>query len=369
MATIEERTTLDGEKRFRVVVRKKGRPAQRATFTRLTDARKWARQTESAIEEGRHFKTQEARRHTLAEMIDRYLKDVMPRKRLGTQGAQRTQLLWWKERLGAYTLADVTPALIAEARDHLLSEATRKSERRSPATTLRYIAALSHVFTVAMKEWGWVEDNPCRKVTKPKEPAGRVRFLSEDERDRLLTACRESRQPALYDVVVLAMSTGMRRGEIMHLTWDAVDLDRGMILLAPEKTKTGERRAVPLVGHALERMKARARIRRIDTTYVFAGTRKPGQKAKPVDLQAAWIGALERAGIEGFVFHDLRHTAASYLAMNGASIAEIAAVLGHKTLAMVQRYSHLSQAHTSAVVARMNEAMFSGVAESEADHG
>ena len=151
----------------------------------------------------------------------------------------------------------------------------------------------------------------------------------------------------------------MRQGEIMGLTWDDVDLHQGRITLY--ETKNGEIRVVPLVGKALELLtsKAKARteekVRRIDTNLLFPGKVK---RDKPMDLRAPWMAALKKADIEDFNFHGCRHSAASYLAMNGASLAEIAEVLGHKTLQMVKRYAHLSEAHTAGVVARMNERIF-----------
>ena len=354
MASIEHRSTSsDGKITYRVKIRLKGYPAQTATFHRLTDARKWAQHTEAAIREGRHFKTAEAKRHTFAELIDRYIKSEIPKK--GSQrDNQRAQLLWWRTEIGDYLLSDVTPSLIAECRDKLAEQATHQSEARSPSTVNRYLAALSHAFTVAVNEWGWLEDSPMRKVKKPKEPRGRVRFLDDDERARLLDACRAPESPHLYPIVVLALSTGMRRGEILGLQWRDVDLQAGFLIL--HETKNGERRRVPVAGHALEVIRSHAKVRRIDSDYLFPG-RIVG---KPIDIRKPWETALKRAEVTDFHFHDLRHSAASYLAMNGASLAEIAEVLGHKTLQMVKRYAHLSEAHTSQVVASMNAKIFGG---------
>jgi len=223
---------------------------------------------------------------------------------------------------------------------------------------VRYLAVLSHCYTMVVREWGWTDDTPMRKVSKPKEPPGRVRFLSEDERAHLLAACRESRNPFLYPIVVLALSTGMRRSEIMNLTWDRVDFGCGVITLQTGTTKNNEARAVPLVVHAAEVLRELATVRRIDTALLFPAPRAEGASPRPNDIQSAWDAALKRAQIESFRFHDLRHTAASYLAMNGATLAEIAEVLGHKTLAMVKRYARLTEAHTSRVVERMNRAVF-----------
>ncbi|MGZ8216953.1 tyrosine-type recombinase/integrase [Methylomagnum sp.] len=358
MANIEKRTTQDGKTAYRVKVRLKGYPAQTATFDRLTDAKKWASATESAIREGRHFKTTEAKKHTLAELIDRYTLDVLA-KNPKAAGDRKHHLQWWKDAIGAYALADITPALLGECRDRLMNEG------RANATAAKYLAVLSHAFSVAVGEWGWLEISPVGKVKKPSLPRGRVRFLSDEERARLLSACRESSNPLLYPAVVLALSTGMRAGEIMglywrdpkhppeHRAWGVVDVPGGRIVL--HLTKNGERRVVPLVGHALDCVKELAKVRRLDTDLLFPGKADPSE---PIDLRQPWEKALEKAEIHDFRFHDLRHSAASYLAMNGASLAEIAETLGHKTLQMVKRYSHLSEAHTAFVVERMNAKIF-----------
>ncbi len=354
MATIEKRITDKGETSFRVKVRLKGHPSQTATFGRITDAKKWAGKVEAAIREGRYFKTVEAKRHTLSELIDRYTAHVLTHKSKSRTVIrnQESQLAWWKEKLGSYTLADISPALIAEQRDELASGMLKNGKRRSPATVNRYLAALSHAFTVAVKEWGWTEDNPARKVTRPREARGRVRFLSDKERQAFLKACRDSSNSHLYPVIALALSTGARHGEIMGLKWNDVDFSRGVITL--HETKNGERRLLPLTGHALERMRAHAKVRRIDTDYVF-----PSQKGdQPANIRNAFDAAVEAAKLDDFRFHDLRHSAASYLAMNGASLAEIAEVLGHKTLQMVKRYAPLVEYNIEKVVSITNAKVF-----------
>jgi len=354
MANIEKRTTKDGQTSYRAKIRLKGYPAQSATFERLTDARKWVQQTETAIREGRHFKTAEAKKHTLGEAIVRYAQYVMPMKPKSSR-SQTIQINWWKDNLGEYSLAEITPALIANYRDKLAEGDLVSNERvpRGAATINRYLAILSHVFTIAMKEWGWVEENPTLKVTKMKEPRGRVRFLSDDERKNLLEACKKSESSYLYTIVVLALSTGARRMEILGLSWQKnIDLQRNVIIL--HETKNGERRTLALTGYALELIKQHSKVRQLNCDLLF-----PGKNfKKPVDIRTPWETALKRAGVTDFCFHDLRHSCASYLAMSGASLAEIAEILGHKTLQMVKRYAHLSDAHVSKVVANMNEKIF-----------
>jgi len=345
MATIRERKAGNGEVRYQAQVRLKGFPPQNATFNRKTDAKRWIQQTEAAIREGRHFKTTEAKKRTLAELIDRYIRDILPTKPK-SMNAQGRQLKWWRDELGYRSLAEITPPLLSETRDKL-------HQGRQPATVVRYMAALSHAFTVACNEWEWLNDNPMRKVRRPKEPRGRVRFLDENERKRLLAACKASECKQLYPVVVLALSTGMRQMEVMGLSWADVDLKRGYLIL--HETKNGERRSVPLVSHARELIEAMSKVRRLDTNLLFYSDVKP---TVPVFIRSHWGKALKAAEIEDFKFHDLRHTAASYLAMNGASLAEIADILGHKTLQMVKRYAHLSEQHTSKVLEAMNREIF-----------
>lgn len=367
MAVIEKRKTKDGEIRYRVKIRMKGHPPQTETHRKLTHAKRWAQETETAIREGRHFKTSEAKKHTLGELIDRYIRDVLPRKEK-SQKKQKAQLLWWKEQLGSYVLAEVTPALIAEKRDEFLRGITSRGSQRSPATVVRYLSALSHAFTIAVKEWGWMEDSPMRRVSKLRESKGRVKFLEDEERERLLRACRESSNPHLYPVVLIAISTGMRHGEIINLTWTDVDLQRKRIIL--QETKNGERRAVPVAGAALEVLANMEKTRRLNTNLLFPkvatvdilshtfqerNLERVQKVQKPVELRNAWVTAVKKAGLIDFRFHDLRHCAASYLAMSGASLAEIAEILGHKTLAMVKRYAHLSDSHKYSVVDRMNK--------------
>lgn len=355
MATIEKRITPSGETTFRVKIRLKGCEPQTATFERLTDARKWAAATESAIREGRHFKTVEAKKHSFAELIDRYIKEVLPTKTAKLASNQKIQLIWFKAEIGHYSLADVTPAVIAQCRDKLLSENGPKGRPRSPASVVRYLSALSHAFKIAVNDWQWLEDSPITKVKKPKEPRGRVRFLDDAERERFLTACKNSKNKILYLCTILALSTGMRQAELMNLKWPDVFLDQGFIIL--HKTKNGDRRRVPLTGHALDLLKDYFKTSDAHKGLLFTGNVHPD---KPIDLRAAFERALKESKIEDFKWHDLRHCTASYLAMNGATLAEIAEILGHKTLAMVRRYAHFSDGHVSNVVASMNSKIFGG---------
>jgi integrase len=346
MAMIETRTNAEGNTSFRVKVRVRGFPTQTATFARKTDAKEWGKQTEIAIKEGKYFKTAEAKKHTFKELVDRYLSYVEQRNPRRHPWVKQ-YLAWWTEHLGDYALSEIGKTLIIEKRDKLLTG----EKKRTNATVNRYMTALSHAFTIAINEWEWVQDHPMKKISKLPEPRGRIRFLDDDERQCLLEACQDNE--SLYLLVVLALSTGARHGELINLRWKDIDLKRQVITL--HDTKNKERRVLPLAHHALELIKKHQAARDKATDLLFPAPRNPQEVWSS---RAAWDDAVEKAELNDFRFHDLRHSAASYLAMNGASLAEIAEVLGHKTLAMVKRYAHLSEAHTASVVEKMNRTIF-----------
>lgn len=345
MATIQKRLTSKGEPRYRVLVRVKGRPGQNATFRRMTDAKRWAEQTEADLRRGKYFPDRAAKGRLFTELVDRYvshgLGDVSERER----AVRRRHLAWWSQELGEYALADIGPRRIAEARNKLAHQPVGGRPIR-PATQNRYLCSLSTAFRYAIRELEWLDANPVAKLDKRREPRGRVRFLDADERRRLLEACQESRNPHLHTLVLLAISTGMRQAELLALRWCDLDLDRGVAMV--QDSKNGDRRSVPVVGLALEDLRRQERTAKDPYAPIFLGIR--GGTTFPNN---AWKAARRRAGLEDFRFHDCRHTAASYLAQSGARLHEIADILGHRTLAMVKRYAHLTEPHTLAVARRM----------------
>jgi integrase len=124
---------------------------------------------------------------------------------------------------------------LLKKRDLLLVEPNSQGKKRCSTTAVRYLFSLSHVFTIAIKEWGWLSENPVRKISKPKISNGRIRFLSDEERIRLLAACKESHCSILYLVVILALSTRMHCGEIMNLTQGDIDIENGVVTLKIQK--------------------------------------------------------------------------------------------------------------------------------------
>lgn len=344
MANIQKRIGKDKAVSYRVQVRLKGFPPESASFERLSDAKEWAQKTEQDMKAGRHFGA--SKRHTFNELANEYEPHAKDKARLN----------YWRGVFGSHALNTITPARISKVRDELLSEDTprfatpetgnpeldskRPRAKRSGATVNRYLAGLSSCLAYGVKTLQWIEKNPCERITKPTENKGRVRFLSDDERTALLKACKSHDE--LYLAVVLALSTGARQAEIMTLRYKQIDFVRSVITL--DKTKNGETRSLPLVSSAFALLKDRAKIRSLNDDRVFPPSEK-AKKAECLDLRQPWEKALKEAGIVDFHWHDLRHTAASYMAMAGVSLVEISKILGHRTMQMVSRYSHLSDGH------------------------
>lgn len=335
MATIQKRETGTGTTAYRVMIRLKGYPPETATFDRLTDARAWAQKTEADMKAGRHFG--ESKRHTFGDLVKEYTAKAKPI--LKSWDHRETHLDFWLEALGNCQLDAITPARIAKERDKLLAGETYRHTKRAGATVVRYMASLSACLGHGVKELQWIERNPLERVSKPKESKGRVRYLSDDERARLLDACRPHTD--LYLAVVLSLTTGGRQAEIMGLRWNQIDFKSRAITLRAGETKNDEARTLPLVGQAFDLLQARSKVRTLHDDRVFL-TSARATKSHVLDLRHPWTMALKAAEIEDFHWHDLRHTAASYLAMNGVSPLEISKILGHRTMAMVSRYSHLA---------------------------
>jgi integrase len=351
MSTLSKLTGKKGNT-YKVRIRKPNNPTVTKTFSSKSLAEKWARKTELEIEEGTYFDKQEAAKHTVSSLVDRYILEEIQKLSESDRLARAGQLKWWGNQIGRKSLNNVTPALIIECRNILKSETSPRNKLRSGATVNRYLAALSAAFGVAISEWQWVKENPFARVRRERESRGRTRFLSGEERNTLLSVCKESKNNQLYLITLLALSTGMRQAEILTLQWVHISFERGTITLF--KTKNKEVRVVPLVGIAKTLLHEHGKIRGLKNSFVFPG-RHNSHAQFP---RKAWATTIKRSGIVDFHFHDCRHSAASELAMNGASLHEIAAVLGHKTLAMVQRYAHLSEQHTISVVERMNIKVF-----------
>lgn len=293
----------------------------------------------------------------VSELIDRYMADYA-----GRDSTRSQRLGWWRVQLGALRLVDVSDDHVHAALEALKVQPARryagrdadgrpifKAKKRdiTPATLNRYRAAISAVFTYAIKRRiapkGWI--HPCQGVETLPENNARVRFLKPDEIERLLQACRAARWDRLYLLVLMGLTTGARRGELEGLRWQDVDFDHAVAHVA--RSKNADPKTLPLTAPVVEELK---RFHGAPSALVFASSRRPGQVYA---FDQAWKAALKAAGIRNYRLHDNRHTAASMLAQNGATLLEVAEVLGHRTLAMSRRYSHLAAGHKAALVTRV----------------
>ena len=302
---------------------RKGWPLQSKTFNTRKEAESWARRTETDIDRGAFVPMGEAETLSLAVAIDRYMVERLPQLRGAAQAKYRLEAL--KQTTSArLPMARVRPADVADYRDE------RAREGASPNTIRLELAALSSVFEHARLEWSLPIQNPVRSIRKPAPGKARDRRLQRGEEKRLFDAINASRCPALLPFVTLALETACRRSELLTARWEDINTQRGTMVL--RDTKNGETRIVPLSQRARKVLKGLGRPR---------GGIGPIMPVKPGTITAAFRRACERAKLDDFHLHDLRHEAVSRLFERHLDVMEVAAVSGHKTLSMLKRYTHL----------------------------
>lgn len=343
---IDRRISQNGEASYRVRIRIKGHRPISKTFKNLTHAKRWKRLTESAVEKGEYLSHVIGESKTISDAISKYLLEVLPHKPKDAKNVRR-HLMRWKKELSHLKIIKVSASDVARIRDQLLIEKTVRGKKRSPSTVVRYLASLSHLFSMAINEWGWIKSNPVSSIKKPKNTVGRIRYLSKEAAIHLFQSCKKSKNRFLYTIVLLAVQTGVRRGEILSLTWGNIDFENKWIYL--QNTKNDLPRTVPLSSEIQDLLQTH-RQEKNTSALVFPSLSDP---KKALDIRSAWQHALKRADIQDFVFHDLRHTTASYLAMQGYGYGQIAETLGHKSLQMTKRYAHLSHEHKRTMLKTM----------------
>jgi integrase len=332
MATI----TKTPSKTWKAVIRKHGWPVTIKTFRTKKDAADWARHTEDDMVRGVYIHRADAGHLLLSAAIDRYLDEVTPTKRPSTAKAERLKAQKVKKALGKYSLAAVTPNIVAEYRDNRLREG------KSTDTVRLELSLLSHLFNTAIKEWqmGLVY-NPVSNIRKPTPGPGRNRRLNEDEEKKLLRACDDYSNPMVAWIVRTALYTGMRAGEIQTLRREQVDLRYRVVRLT--HTKNGSARTVPLTREATDVIRAALAhpVRPLDTDLIFWGEPGHDGQRRPYEFRMAWKKIMKDTGIRNLRFHDLRHEAVSRLVEIGLGDQEVAAISGHKSMQMLRRYTHL----------------------------
>lgn len=307
------------------------------TGTKLKDAESLLHERKADIGRGKQPEIKKKiPNHTFKDLSIEYLKWAKRQRSFEKKETLINQLV---TIFGAYPLRAFNGKLLEQYQTERMEKGNKQGKYQvgnKPGTINRHVAAIKHMFTKAV-EWEMVEEEALKRVRRVKlleENNRRLRYLSKEECQRLLGECSKHLRP----IVVTALNTGMRRGEILTLKWDNVDLKHGFVLLSI--TKNGERREIPI--NETLRLTLKSLERRLDIPYVFFNP----ETASPYgDIKTAFNAACRRAGIKDFHFHDLRHTFASHLVMAGVDITTVKELLGHKTLTMTLRYSHLAPSH------------------------
>ncbi len=311
MASIRKRNDL-----WQVQVRCRHAGSASKSFHRKTDAERWATAQEALMQSGQ-WKDKKTNKHTIGDMMLRYLNVVTPTKRGKDQETRRLRRLLSDRHLMSVRLTQAKPCFFADFRDQRIQDGVRACQCD--------LVLLRHAWNIARIEWGWsLSDNPISLIRMPKNNPPRERRLKEGEFDLLKVAAAKSRSWYVWPVVVLAVETAMRRGEILGLRWEHIDLDQRTAFLP--MTKNGRSRQVPLSEAAIDQLTKAPR----DTGRPFPVT--------DVAVRQAWDRLRVRAGIHDLTFHDLRHEAISRMFDDGMKIHEVMAISGHRTAIQLFRY-------------------------------
>jgi len=332
MASIQKRVNSKGTS-YRVFIRRRGiRP-----ITKVLATKKLALEFVLKMESDRRLQQYYGgRSNTLSfiELVESYMLNEYKGSR---PKEQESKLRYWVNILNSQPIVEISTDDIRRGLTSLPAELAN-------ATINRYKAIVSVVFGYACNQFD-LPTNPVQGVRSLLENNARIRYLSNEERTRLFEACRASSWSKLHLLVLMAITTGARKGELMKLGWSDIDFDRQAAFV--ETSKNGEPKVLPLTDSVIKELQL---FNTTDNGLIFASTVKPD---KPYCFTKPWYKALKDADIQDFRFHDLRHSCASYLAMNGASLLEIADVLGHKQIQMTKRYAHLCIEHKSSLINRV----------------
>ena len=333
MATIYIRKNAAGERRYlaRAAVRQY-RPVSR-TFQTRKDAVEWAEAEEAKLLAAKKSTgtSHDVSAYTIGHLIRDFLAEPKVQKQRSLDDTKR-RLAWWVDKYGDVRVLDVRAQLLRRARTALGADPECE---RGPATVNRHLSCMRAAWNFGLNAELIVPFKPWPKALMLPEPGGRVRFLSGKEITALLKAAEAD--PVMKTAITMSIGCGLRQGELLRLTW--ADIDLGKQQLTVHLSKTGKRRGGHIPAHAVDALKALKKLPVVSATHVFLN-----QDSKPMKkslLETRWRVVRTAAKLADFRWHDLRHTCASQLAQNGASLLEIGSVLGHSSPGMTQRYSHL----------------------------
>ncbi len=329
MATITKR----GPYQWQAKIRRRGYPTQTKTFESKREAEAWVSVIESEMTRSIFVDRSKAERETLGQVIQSYINNIAPEHKGGDAEISRLERFRREEsKLCQYAMATLKVEDFENFRDRRL-----KDEKRSPGTVKRELGLLRCVIESARRRLGLVE-NPVSEVRRPKVQDNRIMRFQDGEEKALMEALEACKNPWVKPAVILALETAMRRGELLSLRWENINLNERTAHL-PD-TKNGQARDVPLSPVALQTLKALPHS--IDGHVL--GTSAEG-------IKNAFERARKRSGMEHFNFHDLRHEAISRLFEKGWNVMEVAAVSGHKDLQSLKRYTNLKAKDLAAKLA------------------
>ena len=346
--------TKRGDLQWRARVRVNGYPDQSRTFMYRDDAEKWARATERELETAGFVDRREAEKTTLRSVLERYSREVTPSKKSAEIEAVKIGVLLRDKALTGLKMSAISSSAIAAWRD-------RRSVDVGASTIIRELGILSAVLNHARREWGIHVENPIRYVKRPPAPRARDRRMTAEEEAYLLAELTVEgdrtrslagtfnksgpQNPWLVPVIRMAIETAMRRGELLALSWENVDLKRCVAHLS--ETKNGDARDVPLSSHAVGILKSLPRNIAGPVFPTTADAIKCGYRRALKRARAKYVDDCKEAGtrpspkfLHDLRVHDMRHEATSRLATKLPNLIELAAVTGHRDLRMLKRYYH-----------------------------
>jgi integrase len=305
-----------------------GKQYQKSTGTKdRHQAERIYAKIQTQIVEDKFFESDLAKQHTLSELMDRYMLEVVSHKAPRTQETNKVQIAHLLSFFGDITLDKVTPESISRYRSKRLADGVKLQ-------TIRYeLIILSHAFNIAVREWQWVRLNPMKFIKMPRQENKIERWLTHEEQEKVLSHCEDW----LKQLVIFDLHTGLRMNELLNLRWQDVDLMRKTAVII--ESKNHEKRTLPLNEVAIEVLRDTSASSRIISMEGYVFTRD-GKKIAKHELQYYFKRAVKRAKIAHCRFHDLRHTFATRLAQSGIDIYKIAKLLGHKDIKTTQRYAH-----------------------------
>jgi integrase len=344
MASFTRRKNSDGTVSWLAQVRI--RPFQPAakTFSKQTEAKTWAKALEEELrrQKKQGVATKNLTRLTVGKLIEAFLEDPETQA-LRYHESLSMLLAWWANHCGGEKVLELNVLKLREAREKL-----RKG--RSPATVNRYLSALRSCWNWGRASGLVPQDHvwPTRLLLK--EDNERQRYLTDDELARLIEAARAHSQ-TMHAAVVVSVACGLRQGELLNLKWSDIDLDKQRIRIM--RTKTDQPRTVYLPAAAVEALRTIKRSNVVSTKAVFLS--ELGVPLNRGTIRIRWLEVRDAAKLRDFRWHDLRHSCASFLAQQGATLLEIASVLGHRSTVVTRRYAHLVQGAPVTGHAALNE--------------